>query len=263
MLNFLKSYLLPLCLAAVTSPLWAQPLATRTVSNGAKPTVPASIDRQFHRDAARLALRLDAEREDVRYLPVAISRDNINSIYRALTNIYLNDETAKSIARCNVHTFANPSIDHLVVIYRRNVDWATPLSKGITETTSRELNNLLDQYDLAIERHVQWNDAQDAITLRSKEPLNMAAVADKFRDIQGVVQTDLGGAKLSNNDIKAHRVAGGWEVEFVLAINAQQNHSWRFRTLDNGQTTLLKESGEPLPSWMRCDAVDKMIALRF
>ncbi len=233
---------------------------TKSLSKG---DVPTSIDRQFRRDAARLALRLDSEKDDVRYLPVGINRDNLMSLYRALCNIYTQDETGKSIARCNVHTFPNPSIDHLVIIYRRNVDWAGPLSKGITETTNRELNKLLDQYDLAIERHVQWNDTQDAITLRSKEPLNMAAISERFRDIPGVMQIDLGQAKFSGNDIRAKRIGGGWEIEFVLAIGVNQQHSWKFKALDNNQVSLLKESGNPMPSWMKCNIEDKNLVAKF
>ena len=164
-----------------TIQLWLLSLAllsTAVLQAQPKPPIPSSLDRQFKRDAARIALRLDAEKEDIRYLPIAISRDNINGLYKALSNIYQNEEAGKSIAKCNVHTFPNPSIDHLVVIYRKNVDWAGPLRQGITETTNKELNQLLDKYDLAIERSMQWNDTQDAITLRSKEPLNMAALAD-------------------------------------------------------------------------------------
>ena len=225
--------------------------------------VPTSIDRQFKRDAARLALRLDAEKEDMRYLPVGISRDNLNGLYRALCNIYTQDETGKSIARCNIHTFPNPSIDHFVIIYRRNVDWAAPLSKGITETTNKDLNKLLDQYELAIERHVQWNDTQDAITLRSREPLNMAAIAERFHDIPGIVQIDLGQAKFSGNDIRAKRITGGWEMEFILVIGVNQQHTWLFKALDNSQVSLLKESGSPMPSWMKCDVEEKGLVARF
>ena len=246
-----------------TSVVKAQPLAAKTQSVTAKNAVPASTDRQFKRDAARMALRLDAEKEDSRYLPVAISRDNINSIYKALTNIYLNDETGKSLARCNIHTFPNPSIDHITIIYKRATDWAAPLSQGISETTNKDFNRLLDQYDLAIEKHVQWNDTQDAITLRSKEPLNMSALAGQFDNISGVVQIDLGLPKFGGNDIKAKRISGGWEIDFIYSFGATagssgKQHTWKFKALDNGQVTMLKELGEPLPSWMKCDTGDKV-----
>ncbi|MBL7814878.1 MAG: hypothetical protein JNL70_07705 [Saprospiraceae bacterium] len=265
MLGFGNKYFFLFSFAIATTEMVAQPATVKqnSANSQTKSNVPTSIDRQFKRDAARLALRLDAEKEDVRYLPTNISRDNLTSLYKALCNIYLQDETGKSIARCNIHTFPNPSIDHLVVIYRRNIDWAAPLSKGITETTNRDFNKLLDQYDLAIERHVQWNDNQDAITLRSKEPLNMAAIAERFRDIQGVVQIDLGQAKFSGNDIRAKRVGGGWEIEFILAIGINQQHSWKFKATDNNQVSLLKESGTPLPAQMKCNLDDKNIVAKF
>ena len=233
-------------------------MAVKTNAAGSKSAVPSSIDRQFKRDAARMALRLDVEKEDARYLPVAIGRDNINGLYKALCNIYVNDETGKSIAKCNIHTFPNPSIDHIVIIYKRSADWAAPLRQGISETTSKDFNKLLDQYELAIEKHVQWNETQDAITLRSKEPLNMAALAGQFDNIPGVVQIDLGLPKFGGNDIKAKRVTGGWEIEFLYSFGASaggsgKQHSWKFKASDNGQVSLIKESGEPLPTWMRCN----------
>jgi hypothetical protein len=253
-------FLIAVSLASLTH-AQSPPLAGRTnVPN--KSGLPTSLDRQLRRDAARLALRLEGEKEDVRFLPVVISRDNINGIYKAIYNIYTTDEAGKSIARCNIHTFPNPSIDHLVVIYRRDAPWAAPLRQGITETTNKDLNQLLDQYDLAIERSMQWNDTQDAMTLRSKEPLNMAALADRFRDIGGVMQTDLSSPKLGGNDIKARRVQGGWEIDFVLSISGNKQHTWKFKATDSGQTTLLKETGEPLPDWMKCSQ-DEPIATRF
>jgi hypothetical protein len=244
----------------------AQPLAVKTSANGSKNAVPASIDRQFKRDAARMALRLDTDKEDARYLPVAISRENITGLYKALTNIYINDETGKSIARCNIHTFPNPSIDHIVIIYKRSSDWAAPLSQGVSETTNKEFNRLLDQYDLAIEKHVQWNDTQDALTLRSKEPLNMAALAGQFDNIPGIVQVDLGLPKFGGNDIKAKRISGGWEIDFLYSFGATagssgKQHAWKFQALDNGQVKMIKESGEPLPTWMKCDNNDSKISI--
>ncbi len=248
----------------------AQPLAMRTqkASNTSKTAAPPSIDRQFKRDAARIALRLEAEKEDARYLPVAINRDNTNGIYKALTQIYVQDETGKSIARCNIHTFPNPSIDHLVIIYNRNADWAIPLRQGISETTHKEFNRLLDQYDLVIEKHVQWNENQDAITIRSKEPINMSALAHQFENINGITQIDLGLPKFGGNDIRAKRISTGWEIDFIYSFGVSagssgKQHIWKFRCLDSGQVTLLKESGEPLPAWMRCDNDAKTITTRF
>ena len=75
------------------------------------------LERKFKRDAARLALRMEADKEELRYQNIVIAPGNVESIYQALVNVYLKDETAQSIAKCNVHTFPNPSIDHFNVIF--------------------------------------------------------------------------------------------------------------------------------------------------
>ncbi|MFM2269774.1 MAG: hypothetical protein RL757_3215 [Bacteroidota bacterium] len=221
-----------------------------------KTGISPSLERQFKRDAARLALRVTMEKgEDARYLPVIIPRDNVASLYKALIAIYNSDETAKSIARCNVHTYPNPSIDHLVIIYKRNVEWAGMLRQGVTETTSPAFNKLLEQYDLVIEKHVQWNETLDAVTIRSKELLNMAALASKFDDIAGVVQIDLGLPKVAGNDIKVRRVQDGWEFDFISQFGgagSNKQHVWRYKALYNGQASFVKEWGDPIPAWMRC-----------
>ena len=91
----------------------------------------------------------------------------------------------------------------------------------------------------------------------------MAAVGERFRDIPGVVQIDLGQAKFGGNDIRAKRMAGGWEIEFILSIGVNQQHSWKFKAGDNNQVSLLKEAGNPLPTWMKCNADDKNVVAKF
>lgn len=220
--------------------------------------VPKKLTRKFKRDAARLALRMESKREDLRYLNIVIPRDNIESFYEVLTNIYVQNDVAKSIAKCNVHTFPNPSIDHLVIIFDRDVDWAAPLRDGISETDSDEINEMLDDYDLIIDKHIQWNDTKDAITIRSKAPLNMAALANEFYNIEGVSEIDLGIPEIGGNDINIERFSNGWEVQYVLRFGSYISgkgklHIWRFKAYDDGTVEMLSEGGDPVPEWMRCE----------
>lgn len=224
--------------------------------------IPKRLERKFRRDAARLALRINAEREDLRYQGIPIPRQNIDNFYNILSGIYLGNETAKSIAKCNVHTFPDPSIDHFVVIFEKSVDWAEPLRQGISETSSDDINDLLDEYDLIIEKHVQWNDTQDAITIRSKEPLNMAALANEFYNVDGISEIDLGIPKAGGNDIQLRRVQDGWEVEYILRFGSYisgegKAHTWNYKALDDGTIRFISESGDEIPSWMRCNFVPR------
>ncbi len=221
--------------------------------------IPKEIARKFRRDASRLALRLAAGGEDFRYLGVYISRENTDLIYNALAAVYLNDERGRSLESCNIHTFPSPSIDHLTLIYQRAAAWAQPLQAGLNETSSPAINDLLERYHLVIEKHVNWTDAQDAIAIRSRDPLNMAAVANELNNVEGVDEVDLGIPKVVGNDIAARRVNGGWELDYVLrfgswASGAGKAHTWKFRVTDAGKTSFVSESGEAVPEWMKCQA---------
>ena len=238
------------------------------VKHSTTQNIPKKLIRKFRRDAARLALRLESKKDDLRYQNVIIPRDNIEGIFTILTSIYQTDETAKSIANCNVHTFPNPSIDHLVLIFDRNVAWAQPLRNGISETENEEINDLLDEYDLIIEKHIQWNDTQDAITIRSKEPLNMAALSNEFYNIEGVSAIDLGIPKIGGNDINLKRIGNGWEVEYVLRFGSYISgggkiHIWKYRALDDGSVEFLSEGGDPVPDWMKCGYLEENFVSKF
>ncbi len=238
----------------------AQSDATKVLASNEEKetTISKTLKRKFLRDAARLALRMEAKMEELRYQNITIPRDNVENIYKVLTDIYLKDEKAQAIARCKIHTFPNPSIDHFVIVFNKDIDWAEPLQMGINETTSEEFNDLLEEYDLIIEKHVQWSDTQDAITIRSKEPLNMAALANEFYNIDGIVEIDLGIPKIGGNDINIKRIENGWEVEYILRFGSYisgkgKMHIWKYEALDNGSIKFINESGDPIPAWMKCD----------
>ena len=174
-----------------------------------------------------------------------------------LVNIYQSEETARAIAKCNIHTYPNPSIDRLVIIFQRDISWANLLKNGISETTSEQFNELLYEYDLVIEKHVQWNDNQDALTIRSQSPLNMAALANEFYNIEGVEMIDLGVPQMGGNDINIQRTANGWEVEYILRFGSTINgkgkiHFWKYRVTKQGDVKFINEGGDEVPEWMRC-----------
>ena len=256
-----------LCIS-LSFPLIGQtPKATFVKQSGVQNDIPKSLERKFRRDAARLALRLEAQKEDLRYLNVGIPQPTIEMVYNLLTQVYSGDEMAKSIAKCNVHTFPNPSIDQLVIIYEKDIDWAAPLRDGISETENATLNDLLDEYELVIEKHVPWNDTEDALTIRSKAPLNMAALASEFEEIEGIVDIDLGVPKVAGNDIALNRFQDGWEIQYILKFGSFTNgkgkqHVWKYQALDDGTIQFIEESGSPIPTWMRCHTGGDLLVFR-
>lgn len=221
--------------------------------------VPDKLVRKYKRDAARLALRLEAGPEDLRFSNIDIPYEKIESIFEMLKNIYLSGETGKSIARCNVHTFPNPSIDQIKIIYSKDAEWANLLNEGIAETTSEEFNDLLDEYDLVIENQKQWTDTEDVMVIRAAEPINMAALANEFYNIEGITEIDLGIPEVKGNDIEIEQTASGWNVKYILTIGSslldttRKQHVWEYEISEEGNVTFINEDGEPIPDWMKCE----------
>jgi len=224
-----------------------------------------NLDRKFKRDAARLTLRLQSD-EDLRFQSIQISPTRMNDLYTALTSMYKESSDMRSVMRCNIHTRPNPSIDHMLVIFDRDVEWAIPLREGRHETTSITFNDLLYEHDLIIEKHIQWDDTRDAVAVRSKKPLNMASLANEFYNLEGVQEIDLGLAKEQGNDIVATRTANAWRFEFKLSFGSlaekgEKIHTWIYERKDTGEVNKISEGGDDIPEWMRCfREEDRMLA---
>jgi len=257
------------CLAGFSNQAQAQqPQSYASVHfNGLEQDIPKHLIRKFQRDAARLALRIEARKQDLSRLGINIPRGNIEVFFDILTKIYLHDETAKAIARCEVHTFPNPSTDQVTVIYDKKVEWALLLRRGLTEKGGSNINELLERYDLRIEKHLQWNDTQDAIVVRSLEPLNMTALAKEFYSLPGVSTVNLDVPEEMGNDIQIERINGGWEVNYIIRFGQMPGeskaHIWTYHAMDDGTIRLTNESGAPIPSWLRCDLFSEMLIARF
>lgn len=216
------------------------------------------LENKFRRDAARLVLRMDAEQEDLRYGAIQIRQSRIDQFYSILTKIYQQEETARSVAKCNVHTFPNVSIDYFVVVYKKDTDWAAPLKDDIAETDNEQFNKLLEMHDLSIVEHQKWTDTQDAVTIRSRNPLNITALANEFRNIAGVEDIDMGLPEIMGNDIELHRTPTGFRLDYILKVGggiggeALQTHSWSWSIDSEGTVKFIEEKGAPVPEWMRC-----------
>ena len=220
--------------------------------------IPKKLERKFKRDAARLALRMQASIDELHSVGVTIPEIKIDSIYNLLKNIYSKNETAKTIARCKIHTFPNPSIDHFKLIFRNDVDWASSLHEDISDVSNEALSNLLDDFDLFIDRHEKWTSEEDVLIIRSLRPMNMAALAQKFLDIDGIESVDLGIPEIKGNDITVERKGNAWIFSYILAVSGAfgqetTNHVWTFKVTDDGKVNLMKEEGPPIPEWLKCD----------
>ncbi len=216
----------------------------------------------MQRDAARLALRMLNDSKSLEHQHIVIPGYKIDELYKVLASIYEESPTARALEKCDIHTFPDPSIDRMVVVFNKSAPWAQSIKKGSQTTSQQQLNVLLSKYQLNIEKSVNWDDAHDALILRAGEPLNMAALGVVFLKIQGVVKVETGVPETTGNDITARLVNGGWEVTYILRFGGHisgkgKMHTWKFRVIEGSAVKLLKESGDKLPRWMDCAKVEK------
>jgi len=218
--------------------------------------IPKRLERKFSRDASRIALRIQSGAEELRYQEIVIPKDSIKIYKQILRDIYQFDNTGELLAKLNVHTYPNPSIDDFAVIYEREVEWAAPLREGINETDSEELNELLIEYDLSIYKHTQWNGFEDAISIRSKQPMNMSAIANELYNIEGVNSVDLKIPNIPGNDITFTRTGFGFEIKYILMLGSdiqgeRKTHYWKYAWYKKTNSiSFIGEHGDPLPAWM-------------
>jgi len=234
-------------------------MQTTIVVNDNDKEIPKNLERKFKRDAARLALRMQASFDQLHTLDVSIPEINIDSMYQLLKTIYATNETAKTIAKCKIHTFPNPAIDHFKLIFKNDVDWASSLHEDISDVSNELISELLDKYDLFIDRHEKWTTDEDVLIIRSLRPLNMAALAQKFLKVNGVESVDFGIPEIKGNDITVEREGKAWIFSYILAVSGAfgqetTNHIWTFKASDNGNINLLEETGPPIPEWLKCDS---------
>ena len=244
-----------IALVSVFLTCFFSPLFAQTASDEVE--LPRHIDRKYRRDAARLTLRLEGQIEDYRYLGVEIPPSNVEMIYNALKNIYQKDNTARSLTDCNIHTFPDPAIEQLVVVFNKDQTWAKTVSQRTSEDHNQAIHDILQKYNLTIKKQFQWNEEQEAITIRSRKPLNMAAVANEFYNIDGIEEVDLGIPSVKGNDISVERTSEGWEFQFELLFGNYltgdgQSHRWKYLVTDNQEVKFMAEEGDPVPEWMRC-----------
>ena len=233
-------------------------LGAKSKMTAGEATISKRLQNKFKRDAARLVLRMDAEQEDLRYGDINIGQNRIDHFYDILTKIYRQDETARTIAKCNIHTFPNVSIDYFVVIYKKDTPWAAPLKDDIAETNNAQFNRLMEMHNLSIVEHQKWTDTRDAVTIRSRNPLNITALANEFRNIDGVEDIDMGVPEIMGNDIELTRTPTGFRLDYILKVGGGiggetlQTHTWSWSISNDGEVKFIEEKGAPVPEWMRC-----------
>lgn len=220
-------------------------------------SVPNHIRRKLKRDAARLAIRMDAQGSDLSLQRIAIPTREANFIYDLLIDVYNSDlDESNKVFDCNIRAATDVSIDKFWIIYDKNVAWASDIEDGIFDA-SGEMGDLLDEYDLFITNKNIWKEGQNILTIEAAKLYNIEALVQKFQHIEGLLDivthnTD----SKPDSDIKISKIANEWRVSFEkkwTSIQGQRSHVWTFKINDQSKKVkFVTETGDDIPEWMQC-----------
>ncbi|MEO1626382.1 MAG: hypothetical protein AAFV25_14590, partial [Bacteroidota bacterium] len=240
-----QTFLLSLCCLMSTG-AWAS--WTGNIADGDDDTTGDALSvykqNKYRKDATRLALRLLAKNKAYDQLDAEAPEEVVESIYQALVAVHQsNHQMAKEVTKNHkLHTFPVPSVDRFFVVYKREAVWATPLRLGDNTTNSNEINTLLEQYGLVIDRHVEWDEEHNSFNIRAKQSLNIAPIAQTFSTFNDIVLVDLLNPDGDGNDIDVKRLDNGWELRYMVKFDScitgcLKRHVWSFEVDNSGKVT--------------------------
>lgn len=212
---------------------------------------------QYKKDATRLALRQLATGNNFEGLDAEVPKEMVESIYSSLIAIHTSGlpEAKVVTSEHKLHTFPTPTVDRLVVIYKRDATWATPLRLGDDVTDNDKINELSEKFKLKIDRHVEWDEEHFSFNMRAEESLNIAPLAKDLSTVESVTLVDMMEPNGDGNDIEIKKLTNGWEINYVVKFDGcisgcKKRHTWTFEVI-NGKVNFKGESGDELPKWMR------------
>ena len=148
---------------------------------------------QYKKDATRLALRQLVDGNGFENLDAEVPKEMVESIYSSLIAIHTSGLPEAKIVTTQhkLHTFPTPTVDRLVVIYKRDATWAIPLRLGDDVTDNDKINELSEKFKLKIDRHVEWDEEHFSFNMRAEESINIAPLAKDLSTVESVTLVDM------------------------------------------------------------------------
>lgn len=208
-----------------------------------------SVRAAYREDAARLAARrVGASSPDVE-LPPAL----VESLYAALLRVYALHHPARDsvVAVHPIHTFPSPPLHDVLLLVDPGAKWLGAWRRGESRTGNGRVDELMDRYHLKVQRYYAWPFG-DGVVLRSADTLNVAALARRFADIDGIRSAEPDGIGGDGNDIRAEASAAGWRLEYSIGFGdcpagCIGRHAWSFLVGSDGSVSYLGSTGPEPP----------------
>ncbi len=235
---------------------------------GTERVIPKNMERKLRKDAARIAIRMESQGDELVMQSVEIPKKKSSLIYDILATIYLSDiSEARRVFDCNVRASSDIAIDKFWIVYRKDADWAELLGEGVSEAEG-EVGDLMEDYELFITKKRNWDSEHDIITIESAQLYNIAALSNKFMGIEGVeevkVNNSTNALDTKSDDIQLNRSENKWMMKFIRNWSeiggTTKSHTWSFAIEQELSSVEFKgEEGDDFPDWMRCQVYSSIL----
>ncbi len=203
-------------------------------------------------DASRLALR-DLQANG--YTGIQIPPESVQPYYDALVLVY--NATALPardtvVDVYSIHTFGNPVTRSLLLWLLGSEDWVQRLARREVPTGEPSIDTLLPRYSLSLGTANVLHDGDVLVTFAPPEPLNIEALAARFRGISGVrfaqPNNMIGDGNDIDGSIEESRVLLDYSVGYGdCPAGCTGRLSYRFAVHFDGTVAYLGASGSPPP----------------
>lgn len=222
--------------------------------------LPDSVRAAYQDDAARMAVRHVRQTDGpaAREVRLSSARPLADTLFDALVALHTADHAVRDsiVELYGIHTDGLPGVRRLLVTVDSTPDWVRAWAEGRRLTGHATVDSLLTRFDLSVESYRRYSalSADHGIVLGSAEPLNMPALAERFRDIDHVRtagpsdRVALGGSI----DIRTAPALLARTLEFSVGYGdcpsgCINHHVWSFYLDRAGRLHYLGGSGDPAP----------------
>ncbi|MBI5661957.1 MULTISPECIES: hypothetical protein [Ignavibacterium] len=214
--------------------------------------IPDTIKTLYKLDAAILAFRTMLTDTFARDNIVEINEDVIEEMYRGLICIYnLKNYRPLNIIteHYKIHARENPSLTRLILVVDTTKEWTQAWRNGQRLTGNQEIDQLILTYDLQLGKRWFFSNYH---TLVSPRPLNLLALKNLFKKIDGVLDATPDGLIGDGNDIIFNYARSNRVYTFILGwgdclAGCMNSHYWDVAVTPDEKVKFIKEYGDPLP----------------
>ncbi|MFH0733123.1 MAG: hypothetical protein V1773_01575 [bacterium] len=225
----------------------------KKINNVTYTNVPDSIKILYKEFAGTLALREIQSDAKLRETLVKIPDEYIQLFYNALIQVY---NSANIPARnivindYSISVFFAPESHYLLVDVDTTFNWVKQWMKDSLNSGNLKVDSLTTNYGLSIYRSYNWAWSYNFL-LKAAQPINIIALCQLFKGVEGVKQVYPDGVTGDGNNIIAAITDEYVTLDYSYGFGdcpagCISRHYWHFLVYYDGIVEYIGESGDPI-----------------